>query len=110
MFQHATKRRCLARVACAAFATGVAALAPAWAQDPPCAADALEEWSCAKEVRGSAVIDTLGRVVCAPGACVEYEGEWVCSSEPGGTAGLDPEGPVCDGECRAPSIQDCEKL
>jgi hypothetical protein len=80
-----------------------------------CQADALEHWYCAADPQGSAVVDQLGRVVCAPGACVKQETqdqeEWLCSSEPGGRATAVPAGPpVCDGECRPPEATACKKL
>jgi hypothetical protein len=78
-----------------------------------CDADALDEWYCALDPRGSAVLDKLGRVVCAPGSCVKDEEEgWVCSFEPGGAATWVPEGggPVCDGECREPEATYCKKV
>jgi hypothetical protein len=89
----------------------VCAASAGWAQNP-CLQDALEEWYCASDPRGSAVLDTLGRVVCAPGACVKQEEEgadWLCSAQPGGKAERTPEGIVCDGECRAPEATDCKK-
>ena len=75
-----------------------------------CETDALGEWFCAVDPRGSAVVDGLGRVVCAPGACEKHEEQWVCSSVSGGTASSTPEGPVCDGECREPEARDCERV
>lgn len=80
------------------------------AQELPCASDALGETWCAKDERGSAVVDTLGRVVCAPGMCVEHDGEWTCSSVSGGSAGLSREGPVCDGRCQRPAMEECEAV
>jgi hypothetical protein len=79
-----------------------------------CQADTLENWFCAADPRGSAVVDALGRVVCAPGACIkqdtrDHEG-WLCSWTPGGKAAAAPAGPVCDGECRAPEATACKKL
>ena len=80
-----------------------------------CAADALEEWYCAAEPLGSAVVDNLGRVLCAPGACVKQdvqgdEREWLCSTKVGGAARAMIEGPECDGECRAPDAKECRKI
>jgi hypothetical protein len=75
-----------------------------------CATDAMDEWSCAVDPRGSAVVDGLGRIVCAPGSCVKHEEEWVCSAVSGGAASSTPEGPVCDGECRGPEAKDCKKV
>lgn len=97
----------------AVFAVGVACLggaAAAQQQQQHCQSDALEEWWCAESPQGSAVHDNLGRVVCAPGACVMHEDEWICSWRPGGTAGASPEGPVCDGECRPPTTAECTKM
>jgi hypothetical protein len=92
----------------------VCAAAPAAAQARErCQQDALDEWYCAADPLGIAIVDALGRVVCAPGECVKPEDEgggWLCSSEPGGRASLSPEGPVCDGECRAPEATACEKI
>jgi hypothetical protein len=78
-----------------------------------CQQDALEEWYCPTDPLGTAVLDPLGRVVCAPGACVKQEDEgggWLCSTEPGGNASSTPKGPVCDGECRAPEATACKKI
>ena len=81
-----------------------------------CLADALEKWYCAADPNGSAVLDSLGRVVCAPGACVKQEtqdtkDEWLCSSEPGGAARAVPGGPPeCDGKCRQPEATACKQL
>ena len=78
-----------------------------------CQQDALEEWYCATEPLGTAVVDALGRVVCAPGECVKQDEEgpgWLCSPQPGGRAAATPEGPVCDGECRAPEATACKKI
>ena len=83
------------------------------AQDEPnrCRTDALEKWYCATDPQGTAVVDELGRVVCAPGACAKVDEKgWVCSSVSGGRAAETPKGPVCDGECRAPEATDCEKV
>jgi hypothetical protein len=79
-----------------------------------CQADALEQWYCASDPQGTAVLDKLGRVVCAPGACVklEVEGEedWTCASTPGGRAAVaPPASPVCDGGCRKPEATECKK-
>lgn len=79
-----------------------------------CQADALENWYCSADSRGSAVVDELGRVVCAPGACVKQDtrdqDRWLCSWTPGGRAAAAPAGPVCDGECRPPEATACKKL
>jgi hypothetical protein len=79
-----------------------------------CRADALKNWYCAADPRGSAVVDELGRVVCAPGACVKQDTRdqqgWLCSSTSGGRAAAAPVGPVCDGECRPPEATACKKL
>ena len=79
-----------------------------------CLTDALDQWYCAADPRGSAVLDKLGRVVCAPGACVKQdtpdEEEWLCSTTPGGRAIADPAGPRCDGDCRPPEATACKKL
>ena len=79
-----------------------------------CKADALENWYCAADPLGSAVVDALGRVVCAPGACVrqqiEDKEDWICSSVSGGKADATPPGPpVCDGGCRSPEATACRK-
>jgi hypothetical protein len=76
----------------------------------PCRADALGQWYCALEPQGSAVVDSLGAVLCAPGRCVEAEGEWQCASVVGGSAEATPSGPVCAGGCRAPRAADCERM
>jgi hypothetical protein len=96
----------------AACAIGAAAPSPVRVR---CQADALQEWYCAAEPQGSAVVDNLGRVLCAPGACVKGdvqgdEKDWLCSSKAGGRATSLPEGPVCDGECRAPEAKQCKKI
>ena len=76
-----------------------------------CRTDALEKWYCASDPQGTAVVDELGRVVCAPGACAKVEEQgWLCSSVSGGRAAATPKGPVCDGECRTPEATDCEKV
>ena len=76
-----------------------------------CRMDALDKWYCSADPRGSAVVDELGRIACAPGACAKTDEEgWVCSSVPGGKASVSPEGPVCDGQCRPPEVTDCEKI
>lgn len=79
-----------------------------------CRTDALEQWYCAADPEGSAVVDELGRVVCARGACVKQETqdgkEWLCSTTPGGRAAAAPEGPSCDGGCRPPEATACRKL
>jgi len=87
------------------------------AQDEPkrCQTDALEKWYCAVDPHGSAVVDKLGRVLCAPGACAkpeveEKEKDWICSSVSGGRATASPTGAVCDGECRAPEATACKKI
>ena len=82
-----------------------AAEAPARAR---CVENALEQWYCPSDPRGTAVLDNLGTAACAPGVCVEWEGEWHCSPKSGGSAELTPEGPVCEGGCRAPRGADCE--
>jgi hypothetical protein len=81
------------------------------AQPPPagrCLQDALERWFCASDPNGSAVVDNLGAVVCAPGRCVEIDDDWECASLSGGGAERTPEGAVCEGGCRAPRAVDCE--
>jgi hypothetical protein len=76
-----------------------------------CRTDALEKWYCATDPAGTAVVDELGRVVCAPGACAKVDPQgWICSTVPGGRAATTPKGPVCDGECRAPETTQCEKV
>jgi hypothetical protein len=78
-----------------------------------CQKNALEAWYCATDPLGTAVVDALGRVVCAPGECVRDEddgGGWHCSPVPAGKATWTPEGPVCDGECRTPDTTDCKKI
>jgi hypothetical protein len=80
--------------------------------EPPqrrCQQDALESWYCAADEKGVAVLDNLGVVLCAPGACVEVEDEWQCSAVSGGRAALGPDGPICDGGCRAPRAVDCTR-
>lgn len=98
-------------VICAASSAGAAAEHSAGTH---CRADALEKWYCAADPQGSAVVDKLGRVVCAPGACVKQETQdqedWLCSSTPGGRAAAAPAGPVCDGTCRPPEATACKKL
>lgn len=74
-----------------------------------CRSDALGSWFCAKDPLGVAVLGKLGTVLCAPGRCVEVEGEWLCASAPGGGVALTLKGPVCDGGCRAPRATDCER-
>jgi hypothetical protein len=96
-----------------ALGVGIALLAwqPAAAEPPRgrCQQDALENWYCPSDAKGVAVRDNLGVVVCSPGRCVEVEDEWQCSPVSGGGAELTPEGPVCEGGCRAPRAVDCER-
>ena len=87
---------------------GLAAPAAAQTAPPRCLQDALERWFCAADPKGAAVIDNLGKVVCAPGRCARLEDEWLCSSVSGGEAAVTPDGPVCAGECRAPRAVDCD--
>jgi hypothetical protein len=75
-----------------------------------CLANALEEWFCPSDRRGVAVHDNLGEVVCAPGACVEFEDEWHCAARAGGRAELGADEPVCEGGCVSPRAADCERL
>jgi len=84
---------------------------PAAAEPPQrrCQTDALENWYCAKDPKGVAVIDNLGTVVCSPGRCVEADDEWQCSAVSGGAAGLTPEGAACEGGCRTPRAVYCER-
>jgi len=80
-------------------------------QPKRCRTDALDKWYCAADPLGTAVVDDLGRVVCAPGACTKADEKgWMCSSLPGGNAALTPSGPVCDGQCRAPEATECRKV
>lgn len=77
-----------------------------------CKSNALGEWWCAENELGTAVVDGLGRVVCAPGACIrDDDSEWHCARAPGGDAGWSPEaGASCDGGCESPEGSHCEKL
>jgi hypothetical protein len=75
-----------------------------------CETDALGKMYCARTPEGTAVVDDLGRVLCAPGGCTEWEEDWVCSSSAGGSAGVTPDGPVCDGQCLPPTARECEEL
>jgi hypothetical protein len=81
-----------------------------------CQEDALKKWYCAADPKGTAVIDSLGRALCAPGGCVKQETqdtkqEWLCSSLSGGRAVAVPAGPPeCDGKCRAPEATACKQL
>src|SRR5574341_1831049 len=98
----------------AVLVTGLALLlCRAAAGEPPhqrrCETDALAQWYCAADEQGVAVRDNLGVVVCAPGSCIEVGDEWLCSAVSGGRAVLTPEGPVCEGSCRAPRAVDCER-
>src|SRR5262249_24596434 len=100
--------------ACALFAPAGARAADEHSANR-CQPDALEQWYCASDPAGSAVVDNLGRIVCAPGACVKQrqrdqsnKEEWQCSSVSGGRVDADPAGgPVCDGGCRAPEATAC---
>lgn len=92
------------------------ALAAAWLLAAPgaadgghCVRDALDQLYCAKDPLGVAVLDNLGAARCAPGRCVEVDGEWLCSTKSGGAARLDPEGPVCEVSCASPDATDCER-
>lgn len=99
--------RCSLIAALALMACGVAG-----AETPPqrqCEKDALDQWYCAADPKGVAVLDNLGEVVCSPGRCIEVEDEWQCSAVSGGGAEWTPDGPVCEGGCRAPRAVDCER-
>jgi hypothetical protein len=100
----------MARIPSAVLWFLLAAGAAAAQQSPAgrCIQDALGAWYCASDPRGSAQVDNLGAVVCAPGRCVEVGDEWECSSVSGGGAERTPDGPVCEGGCRAPRSVDCE--
>jgi hypothetical protein len=74
-----------------------------------CQKDALDQWFCAADPRGVALLDNLGKVVCSPGRCIEVGDEWQCSAVSGGGAQQTPDGPVCAGGCRAPRAVDCER-
>jgi hypothetical protein len=74
-----------------------------------CQKDALENWYCATDEKGVAVVDNLGVVLCSPGACIEVEDAWQCSAVSGGRAAFTPNGPICDGGCRAPRSVDCAR-
>jgi len=73
-----------------------------------CRKDALDAWYCAKDPRGVAVVDGLGKVACAAGQCVRVGDEWHCSSLSGGAAVAGPGGLRCDGGCQAPRAVDCD--
>ena len=96
---HSTK--CLLIVALALMATSAAAAGP------QCQKDALDQWFCPADPKGVAVLDNLGKVVCSPGRCIEVGDEWQCSAVSGGSAQQTPDGPVCEGGCRAPRAVDC---
>ena len=89
----------------------LSASGPAAAASPQgrCRQDALDNWFCAADPKGVAVLDNLGVVVCAPGRCVEVEDEWQCSTVSGGGAELTSDGPICEGGCRAPRAVDCDR-
>lgn len=106
--ERARRSRTLLQILLATCVVGIALGAAA--QRDRCQIDALDKWFCAADPLGTAVVDKLGRVVCAPGACTKHEQEWVCSTVSGGKAATAPEGPVCDGECRQPEATDCEKV
>jgi hypothetical protein len=74
-----------------------------------CQKDALGQWYCAADPKGVAVLDHLGKVMCSPGRCIEVGDEWQCSAVSGGGARRTPDGPVCEGGCRAPRAVDCER-
>ena len=74
-----------------------------------CQKDALDQWYCAADPKGVAVLDHLGKVLCSPGRCIEVEDEWQCSAVSGGSVKRTPDGPVCEGGCRAPRAVDCER-
>ena len=93
-----------------AFVLLVAPVAEAQALRPRCQKDALEQWYCAADPKGTAVRDVLGEVVCAPGRCLELDGEWQCAADSGGGVQRTPEGPECAGGCRAPRSVDCERM
>jgi hypothetical protein len=96
-------------VTCALLA--LLACCPAAAESPQerCRQDALENWYCAADPKGVAVLDNLGVVACSPGRCVEVEDKWQCSVVSGGGAELTLDGPVCEGGCRTPRAVDCDR-
>jgi hypothetical protein len=107
--QRAQRMFATTSIALAAAFVGGANGAPA--ESERCRTDALDKWYCASDPHGTAVVDQLGRVVCAPGGCAKVdERGWLCSTVPGGKASLSPTGPTCDGECRAPEATACEKM
>jgi hypothetical protein len=76
-----------------------------------CLEDALGRRYCAPEESGTAVRDSLGRILCAAGACVQQEDVWHCAQAPGGSAYLTREGePECDGGCATPEPTNCEEI
>lgn len=78
-------------------------------QQRRCQKDALDQWYCAADPKGVAVLDPLGQVECSPGRCIEVEDEWQCSAVSGGGVQRTPDGFTCEGGCRAPRAVDCER-
>lgn len=96
-----------------AAALGLIAL-PAVAGASRCQQNALGATFCAEQEDGSAVINGLGEVVCAPGGCVresETSTNWRCSSLPGGSARWEVGvGASCDGGCITPEQTRCVSM
>jgi len=70
-----------------------------------------EKVFCATAPQGSAVSTTMGRAVCARGACAQdRHGKWHCSRRAGGSAVLGPHGVQCEQGCYAPSSNQCRQV
>jgi hypothetical protein len=88
------------------------AFAPAALAQPHCQPDTMGNTYCAKSPGGVAVIDGLGQVACAPGACVNAgrdEVVWRCSPVDSGWAQMGENGPECQGGCVDPSPNECQE-
>jgi hypothetical protein len=83
---------------------------PPEAATPSCSEDALGTRYCAPQPTGTAVLDTLGRVLCAPGRCVLVDDAWHCAVAPAGAAYVGRDGePECDGGCEPPEHGYCKE-
>ena len=76
-----------------------------------CQTDAIGNIYCAPS-NGTAIKDTLGEIVCAPGQCVnKIEGGHLCSNQQGGSVVIDQLSQIkCYGTCIEPTHRICQKM
>jgi hypothetical protein len=76
-----------------------------------CAEDSQRRVHCAHAPSGTAVVGTLGQVVCARGQCARTpRGDWRCSRAAGGWAEPSGRGVDCELGCYSPSANECTAL